>query len=100
MMDVVPGSVGRTSRAWDEQSLDLTAASKQIAWAATAGFTEKVQAAADRFCRTWRRHTQTAATQCEAHADGLRTVIGDYLATDAAASVDFFELHSYLVETR
>ena len=99
-MEVVPATVGRASRAWDEQHLDLTAAAGQIGDAATDGFTSGVSGAASRFAATWRRHAEGAAADAEARADGLRTTIADFLATDDAAGYAVLALQGYLVEVR
>jgi hypothetical protein len=99
-MEVVPLSVGRASRAWDEQHLDLTAAAQQIGGAATGGFTDGVSGTASRFATTWQRHTADLAGQAEARADGLRGAIADYLSTDRAVGFDVLALQGYLVEVR
>ncbi len=89
-MNVVPVSVGEASRAWDEQHLDLQAAGEQIGEAPTSGFTPAVAGAAARFVSGWARHTTGLAEEAEAQADGLRTALSDYLATDEAQA-DVFE---------
>jgi hypothetical protein len=99
-MQVVPLSVGRASRAWDEQHVDVTAAARQLGAAVTAGFTDAVAGAAARFATTWQRHTEALADEAESRADGLRTAIADYLATDDAVGLDVLALHSYLAEQR
>jgi hypothetical protein len=99
-MEVVPLSVSRASRAWDEQHLDLAAAAGQLEAAPTGGFTDGVVGAASRFAATWQRHTTGLATEAEAQADGLRAVIADFLATDEAVGLDVFALQSFLVEPR
>lgn len=99
-MEVVPSSVGRVSRAWDEQHLDLLAAARQIAAVDPGGFSEEVRGHATRFLRCWAQHTQRTADQCEAQADALRVTIGDYLDTDAVVSADYFVLAGYLSERR
>ena len=99
-MEVVPASVGRISRAWDEQHLDLRAASEQIAGAGAGGFSAEVRSSASRFLRTWERHTEQVAEQCETQADDLRVTIRDYLDTDAQISEGYFRLAGYLTERR
>jgi hypothetical protein len=99
-MEVMPVSVGRTSRAWDEQHVDVTAAARQLGAAVTTGFTDGVAGAAARFASTWQRHTTELAVEAEARADALRTAIADYLATDRAVGLDVLALRSYLVEQR
>ena len=99
-MQVVPISVGRVSRAWDERALDVSAAVGQIGSAPTAGFTAAVAGAAARFTSAWERHLTGLAGESEVRADGLRAVIADYLATDQAAGTELLVLTSYLREQR
>ena len=99
-MEVVPLSVGQVSRSWDEQALDVTAAAGQIGSASTAGFTASVGSAASRFTSAWQRHATGLAGEAEGRADGLRTVIADYLATDHAAGAELLALASYVREQR
>jgi hypothetical protein len=95
-MEVVPLSVGRISRAWDEQGLDTAAAAAQIGSASSGGFTSSVAGAASRFTTAWERHVTGLSEEAEARADGLRAVIADYLATDQAAGAHLLVLASYL----
>ena len=99
-MEVVPPQVGLASRGWDEQSLDLTAASGQVRGAPTSGFTPSVSGVAARFTATWERHTGSLATQCEALADGLRLVIRDYVTSDEGQAVPLLALASHREEKR
>jgi hypothetical protein len=99
-MEVVPLSVGRVSRSWDEQALDVSAAAGQIGSAATGGFTATVSGSASRFTTAWERHATGLAEEAEARADALRSVIADYLATDQAAGAELLLLASYLREQR
>ncbi len=99
-MEVVPASSGPVSRSWDEQNLDLFAASSQIAAAGSGGFSPEVRSSADRFLRAWGQHADRMAERCEAQADGLRTTMSDYLNTDASLSEEYFRLAGYLVERR
>jgi len=99
-MEVVPPQVGVASRGWDEQSLDLAAASEQIRGASTSGFTGPVSGVASRFTATWERHTAGLATQSEALADGLRLAIRAYVTSDEAQAVPLLELAAYVEETR
>ncbi len=99
-MEVVPLSVGRVSRSWDEQALDVSAAAGQIGSASSGGFTTAVAGAASRFTTAWERHATGLAEAAEGRADGLRTVIADYLATDQAAGSELLVLASYLREQR
>lgn len=82
MMQVVVLSLGRATRAWDEQHLDVSAGAGQIGGAGTGGFTDAVSGAAARFAATWQRHTTALAGRAEAQADGLRAVLTDYAGTD------------------
>ena len=99
-MEVVPLSVGRVSRSWDEQALDVSAAAGQIGSAPTGGFTATVTGAAARFTTAWERHATGLAEEAEALAEGLRAVIADHLATDQAAGAELLVLASYLREPR
>jgi hypothetical protein len=91
-MEVVPVSVGVASRAWDEQHLDLAAASRQIDRAGTGGFTAAVSQTAARFTSAWTRHAEGLGTDCETRADGLRAAIADFVATDELSFHDLIEL--------
>lgn len=99
-MEVVPVSVGQTSRSWDEQALDVAAAAGQVGAAPPDGFTSAVAGAAARFAAAWERHATGVAEEAEGHADTLRTVIADYLATDRVAGAELLVLASYLREQR
>jgi hypothetical protein len=99
-MDVVPVSVGVAARAWDEQHLDLAAASRQIDGAGTGGFTTAVSGTASRFTGAWASHAAGLGTDCEARADGLRTAIADYVATDELSFQELVTLGGYLAEVR
>jgi len=99
-MEVVPLSVGEVSRTWDEQSIDLTSAAQKVSGASARGFTAAVSGAACRFTSSWDRHTRALATAAETRADGLRTTIAVYLATDGRASQDYFGLLVYTEEIR
>lgn len=99
-MEVVPVSVGVASRAWDEQHLDLAAASGQIRGASTSGFTGPVSGVASRFTTKWERYTEALGGRCEARADGLRAAIHDYVTSDEAEAGALFALASYLMEER
>jgi hypothetical protein len=99
-MEVVPVSVGRASRSWDEQALDVSAAAGQLGAAPTGGFTTAVAGAAARFTGAWERHTTGLASEAESRADRLRSAIADYLATDQAAGHELLVLASYLREQR
>ncbi len=99
-MQVVPVSVGIASRAWDEQRLDLDAAAGQIAGAGTGGFTSNVSGAASRFTTAWERFTTTVGTACESQADGLRSAMADYVATDQVTFAELVALNAYLAEER
>lgn len=85
-MAMEPSSVGRVARDWDEQHVDLRAAAEQIAHAPTSGFTPPVARAAADFLRAWTAHTGAAAALSEHEADGLRSVLGAWLSTDADAA--------------
>lgn len=99
-MDVVPVSVGAASRSWDEQALDLAAASRQIAGAGTGGFTAAVSGTASRFTGAWSRFAEGLGTDCEARADGLRAAIADYVGTDELSFHELLALGGYLTEVR
>lgn len=99
-MDVIPVSVGCAAQAWDEQHLDLTAASRQVGAAPSGGFTGAVSGSATRFATTWERHTTAIARDAEVRADSLRRTIADYLATDGAVVEDLIRLAGYVQERR
>lgn len=98
-MEMVPESVGRASRTWDEQHLDLHAAAGQVGQA-VQGFTPVVAVAAQRFAGAWERLTEVAATRCEQQADALRDVMADWVATDRGISVSSYRLLPYVEEVR
>lgn len=81
-MEIVPVSVGRASRAWDQQHLDLASAAYLVGGASTAGFTGAVAGPAARFLGDWERLTDALATRSEGQADGLRDTLRTYLATE------------------
>ena len=87
-MRVVPFSVGRAARSWDEQHLEVAAAAAQIGCAPTSGFTDGVVAAAAAFVGTWQRNTAELADRAGATSDGLRTAMADYLRTDRTVGAD------------
>jgi len=99
-MQVVPLSVGRTARSWDEQHLDVAAAAAQLGAAPTGGFTDAVAGAAARFASTWQRHVAALADLAESRADGLRSALEDDLRTDEAVAHDQFALLTFLPEVR
>ena len=99
-MQVVPLSVGRAARSWDEQHLDVAAAAGQIGAAPVEGFTDAVGGAAARFAATWQRHAAALADRAEATADGLRGALADYLRTDEAVGRDQLVLRGLLDEIR
>jgi hypothetical protein len=99
-MEVVPVSVGVVSRSWDEQHLDLAAASRQIDRADTGGFSAPVAAVAARFTDAWGRLFADLSTDCEARADRLRVVLADYVASDEATFLDLVRLGLFLDEVR
>jgi DNA-binding transcriptional MocR family regulator len=99
-MQVVPLSVGRTARSWDEQHLDVAAAAARLGAAPTSGFTDAVAGAAARFASTWQRHVAALADRAESRADGLRSALEDYLRTDQAADQDQLALLGLLHEIR
>ena len=99
-MEVVPLSVGRVSRLWDEQALDVSAAAGQLGATPTGGFATAVAGAAARFTSAWERHTTGLAVEAETQADGLRSVIADYMSTDQGVGADLLRLTGYLWEQR
>ena len=99
-MEIVPLSVGRVSRSWDEQALDVSAAAGQLGVAPTGGFTTAVAGAAARFTSAWERHTTGLTGEAEARADGLRAVIADYVSTDQGVGADLLRLTGYRWEQR
>lgn len=99
-MQIVPATVGAASRRWDDHHLRLGSAAGLVGGAGGAGFTGPVSGTASRFLSTWRRHADQLAADCEEQADGLRTVIGEFLASDQAAFEDVVALGGFLEEVR
>lgn len=99
-MEVVPVSVGRAAQAWDEQHLDLQAAAGQVGGAGSGGFTAAVSGTAARFLTTWERHVRDLGDTAEARADGLRTAVADYVASDQAAYDELVALAPFVHEER
>jgi hypothetical protein len=87
-MEVVPDSVGRAARAWDEQHGALGAAADRLGEAPTSGFTGAVAETAARFATTWQRQAAALVDRAEAEADSLRSSIADYERTDTAVAND------------
>ena len=81
-MEIVPVSVGRASRAWDQQHLDLASAAHLVRGASTDGFTSAVSGSAARFIGDWERLTVALGARSEGEADALRDTIRTYLATE------------------
>ena len=100
VLEVVPVSVGAVSRAWDLQHEDLAGAARQIAGAGAAGFSPGVAGTAARFLDSWSRMAAGLSGECEARADGLRTALADYVASDEATFLDLVRLGSFLGEVR
>jgi hypothetical protein len=100
VIEVVPASVGTTAQAWDEQHLDLQAAAGQVGGAGSGGFTSAVSGTAARFLTSWERHVRGLGDTAEDRADGLRTAINDFLATDQVVYDDFVRLAPHTVEER
>ena len=98
----MPLSVGTASRSWDEQSLDLRGATKQVTNAGSSGFSSSVASSARTFLTSWTTHTGTLASDCEGEADGLRVTIADWLSTDDASAqwARALQLRPYLSEVR
>ena len=99
-MEVVPASVGKASRRWDDEHLGLQSAADGIDAAPTTGFTSAVSGPAARFTSAWSRFAADAGTECEARAEALRRTIRDFLETDEAAYGDLVALGAYLQEQR
>lgn len=93
-MELVPLSVDRVARGWDDQQLDLTAAAGQVATAPTAGFPPPVLGPAARFVRAWQRHLAGLADDAGSCADRLRAVVADLLDTDAAVGAELVQLQA------
>lgn len=99
-MEIVPEEVGRLSRRWDEQHLDLAAAADQVAGAPVGGFGAAVRAAARDFTEAWERHCDALGRDAEGRADGLRTVIAEVVAADGDARGDVEALRPFVEEVR
>ena len=100
VLEVVPVSVGAVSRAWDLQHEDLAGAARQIAGAGAEGFGPGVSGTAARFLDTWSRMATDLGEQCETRADGLRSALADYVASDEATFLDVIRFGSFLEEVR
>lgn len=100
MVEVVPLSVGRASRDWDERHIDIESAQRQVKNAKTDGFTSAVSGTAARFTSEWDRHLGAVANLAEGHADGLRTVILNYLRAEDNVDASYTQLAAYLREVR
>ncbi len=99
-MAMDPRAVGRASRDWDEQHVDLRAAASQVAEAPVAGFTPTVAGAAADFLRAWGDHVGAVAELSEQQADALREVMTAWVHADRTAVGRAFVLGSYLEELR
>lgn len=99
-MEVVPEQVGRLSRRWDEQHLDLAAAADQVAGAPLAGFATGVRDAARGFAGAWERHCDALGRDAEGRADGLRVVIAEVVAADGDVRGDVEALRPFVEEVR
>lgn len=99
-MRMVPADVGRVSRGWDEQHLDLRAAAAQVDQSPVAGFSPPVERAAADFLRVWGEHVGRAADLSAEQADALRTVMGAWVRTDEVVGADLLVLLPYLEQRR
>ncbi len=100
MIQVVPASVGAASRAWDEQHLDLAAASGEVAVAPGGGFSTSVAGSASRFRAAWEGLLDDVADSCEGRADALRKAIRIYMDSDESSVLHDAWLLGYLEERR
>lgn len=98
-VEIVPVSVGRTARLWDEQHLDLMAASRQVAVAPVDGFTPGLAGSVAGWCASWARILTASATACEAEAEGLRAALAAFVLTDEGSAERLAAL-SWLQEVR
>ncbi|MFT4084426.1 MAG: hypothetical protein QM638_17755 [Nocardioides sp.] len=81
-LELEPLAIATLAREWDDQSLDLDAASSSVAAAPTAGFTTAVRGAAAGFAGHWRDHLRDHARQAEARADALRATARTLLVVE------------------
>ncbi|WP_148613540.1 hypothetical protein [Nocardioides rubriscoriae] len=92
--------VGRAARAWDEQHVDLVAASTQVADAPPLGFSPRVAVVALLFRLRWAEHLSDLGEESEVRADGLRDALRDYLDSDETSVVASWLLQGLLEEHR
>ena len=98
-MEVVPLSVGRVSAIVGRAGTSTSPPRRARSGPRPAGgFTGAVAGAAARFTTAWERHATGLAEAGRGPADGLRTAIADYLATDQAAGAELLRrcLRAYL----
>ena len=79
--------------------LDLHAAAVWVG-VAPAGFSPSVAVAALEFALVWQVRTEGLATLSEQHADGLRTVLADWVETDHGAAALLVSVLGLLREVR
>ncbi len=92
--------VGRTAREWDEQHVDLTGASVQVAEATLAGFSPRVRLAALLFRFRWAEHVGVLGQESEVRADGLRDALREYVDSDQSSLMSSALVLKLLEEVR
>lgn len=81
-LELPPEAVAAKAVLWDGQHLDLHGASVTVSSASAGGFTERVRPTARAFRTDWSAVIESLAVSAEGQADGMRTAIVDFLATD------------------
>lgn len=99
-LQLIPASVGRASRAWDDQHLDLEGVERQLTTTPYDGFSPPVAAGAAAFLVVWRVLAAALGAACEREADGLRESIREVVAADGDAAALLGGLLPYLREVR
>lgn len=94
-MEMVPASLVRAARDWDEQQHDVAAAAAALEGVDTSGFPHPAAGAADAFLNSWTRLTGALAARAGATAEGLRTTAADWVATDRGSADDVAALAPY-----
>lgn len=99
-LQLIPVSVGRASRAWDDQHLDLEGVERQLLATPYDGFSPPVGAGAAAFLVVWRLLAAALGAACEREADGLREAIREVVTADGDAAALMLGLLPYLRELR
>ncbi|MDQ3988774.1 MAG: hypothetical protein M3291_06185 [Actinomycetota bacterium] len=99
-IEFTPPALGQVADRWEEQSGTLHTAAGMLHGADSAGFSDRVRAAAGRFAQTWAEEARSLERQAESQADRLRAAIRTYLESEAATAQEFVLLVPHLEEGR